>query len=94
MVYICMTQLLYDLIRARSRESPIREMSFIAIVVATRGKWWDDQVYGLCSSPKREMRKRTSDKVTFGVDSENREHIGFAPHTTRIRWNERYQGKI
>lgn len=31
-------------------------MSVIAIAVATRGKWWDDQVYGLCAAPQKEAK--------------------------------------
>ena len=79
MVFTCICLLAFDLITSRLRESPVREMSFITVATATRGDWWDDQVDGLCCAPKSEMRRRTTDRVFFGFDSANNQHIGLTP---------------
>ena len=94
-VFVCMILLSYDIISSFLKESPIREMSFIAIAAATRGNWWDKQVDGLCAVPRKEMRRKsTSEPVTFGVDRYNIHHIGLSPRTDRIVWNERYRGAV
>jgi len=90
-VFICLFLLLYDILSSRLKESPIREISFIAVATATRGNWWDKQLEGLCAAPKEEMRRNTH-KVTFGVDSVNVQHIGLGPKTTAIVWDELYRG--
>jgi hypothetical protein len=39
LVYLCLSQILVDLISARTRGSPICEMSFITVASATRERW-------------------------------------------------------
>jgi hypothetical protein len=91
-IFGCLGLTICDLVSTRLRESPVREMSFMAVAAATRGQWWDDCVDGLCAATQKVMRKRGSDKVTFGVDVANPRHIGLAPRTTAIIWSERYRG--
>lgn len=92
MIFGCILFLLADLVDAYYNQSPIREMSFLTIATATRGEWWDECTDGLCAASQKEQRKRVKGEVTFGVDEDSVEHIGFAPRTTEIIWTNRYRG--
>jgi hypothetical protein len=94
MVLGCFLCLLWDFVASYVKDSPIREMSFIAIAAATRGKWWDDCTDGLCVASQTSQRKIAKAKVTFGVDPESVQHTGLAPRTTAIVWNHRYRGTL
>lgn len=91
-VFACISQLLHDIISSHWNKSPIREMLFIAVATATRGKWWDNQLEGLCAAPQKELRRKTTDEVTFGVIASNDQYIDLEPHTTRIAEKKRYKG--
>ena len=89
---VLLDPVLWDLVNSYVDRSPVREFSFTTIATPTRGGWWDSRTHSLCAARQKQIQSVTTDKVTFGVDISQPQHIGFAPETTGIVWHERYSG--
>jgi hypothetical protein len=60
--------LVLKLLRYQTKKDPVRESTPLEITSATRGPWWDRQLYGVCTSKESEiiLSAPSPTKVKFG----------------------------
>jgi hypothetical protein len=73
-------------------QRPIRRATLLTIANATKGPWWDKELFGGCVMEESDLRRRHTMPVMFGVNAMNYNHVGLAPQVFDIVKGARYYG--